>query len=129
MAKAIYCLKISLFPSQSSLTTKQKKAVTSVANFVSTVYVMYWHEACLSTYAPKNDLDLIQKLQKYPDKGIADKALESIGRHLWYLSEELVSLAFFDDRISAEEKEVMPGNLSKPAGKMLKRLDSKSFFR
>ena len=129
MAKAIYCVKITLFEAHTRLTLKQKRSVRKVTNFVCFIYIMYWHESSLATHAPKNDLDLIQSLHLYPDKTIADAALNSIGRHLWYLSEDLVALAFFDARIDAEEKETMLRNLERRPGKMLKRLDAKSFLR
>ena len=40
----------------------------------------------------------------YDDQEISIARSNAFLRHMWYLSEELVELAFFDDRISNEEK-------------------------
>ena len=48
-------------------------------------------------------------------------------RHLWYLSETNVGLAFLDERITVAEKEKMFRNLEKPERKKgMKRLDGEN---
>ena len=117
MAKAVYALKMALFREQLDIPDRQKKGLSRVALFVSLVYVRYWHEAIVPQYAPKNDLDLLKVLLKYPDRDVGQEAYKAFSRHLWYLSEGLAPLAFFDERVPQEEKEVMLANLSKPGSK------------
>ena len=54
-------------------------------------------------YAPKNDLEFLQALNEYPDEAVGAKGTRALSRHLWYLSEDLIALAFFDDRVEDGE--------------------------
>lgn len=65
---------------------------------------------------PRSDLHFVQSLQLYKQKDdkIASAALNKFLRHLWYLSEELVALAFFDSAVSHETKNEMKRALQKP---------------
>lgn len=124
MAKAIYALKIALFNKQFQITARELKGIRKVAYFVSLIYVRFWHEAVVSRWAPKNDLDMIQILYSYPDMDVRESALKVAKRHLWYLSETNVGLAFLDERITSSEREKMFNNLEKPERKKgMKRLD------
>ena len=51
-------------------------------------------EALFPESTPRNDLKLLKMLHDYPDERIATTALSKFSSHLWYLSEELVALAF-----------------------------------
>jgi len=119
MARAIYCIKMWLFRNEYLL---QQRSGTSrglsssdrfwshlkrVCLFVTCVYVKYWFQSPSSTGAPRNNLNLVQLLNQYPDRDVANAALTAFGRHLWYLSELLVGFAFFDEALSAEEKRKM----------------------
>ena len=118
MAKAIYALKIVLFTKQLNIPERELKGMKRVAHFVSLIYVRFWHEAIVSRWAPKNDLDMLQLLSTYPDADVKKSALTVAKRHLWYLSETNVGLAFFDERITQADKENMTKNLeTKPAKK------------
>src|SRR6266536_4603892 len=44
---------------------------------------------------------------RYPRKAISDATSKKLGRHLWYLSEELVGLALFDSRLHHNSKKLM----------------------
>lgn len=56
----------------------------------------------------------------------AEKALRS---HHWYLSEQGVALAFFDERVSPDNRVALVKNLSRPVtSKALKRLGKKNFI-
>ncbi|KAG0724984.1 hypothetical protein GWK47_004858 [Chionoecetes opilio] len=104
MAKAIYCLKLQMLKFQLSLTGREKAGVKRVALFVALVYCKQWHEAPISVKRPE----------------------QALRRHLWYVSEENVGLAFLDSRIDVEEKQQMVKALDKPASKKeLKRLEGK----
>ena len=70
-------------------------------------------EASFPASAPRNDLGLLKMLYDYPDKNIATTALNKLSGHLWYLSEELVALAFFDQEVPDDMKRQMGVSLSK----------------
>ena len=53
-------------------------------------------EASFPISAPRNDLRLAKTLQNYHDKKIGATAPNKFSGQLWYLSEELVALACFD---------------------------------
>ena len=57
--------------------------------------------------SPTQDLALLKDLVAYPDEEIAKFTSKSLGRHLWYLSERLVALVFFDDSLSLDTKRDM----------------------
>lgn len=70
----------------------------------------------IAAYASKSDLDFMKDLESgIPNPQLVNTALTAFKRHLWYLSEELSSLAFFDDWIGEEEKVAMLENLKKRA--------------
>lgn len=114
MGKGIYALKIFLFNKQFQMSPEDLKNVTDLALFVSLVYVKYWNEAPIAIRAPFNDIELLNVLETYPNKGIANAAVEALSRHLWYLSEHLVTLALFDERVTTETKEKMVQNFDRP---------------
>ena len=129
MVHAIYALKIVLFNKQLKMTDRELKGMRKVAYFVGLIYVRFWHEAVVSRWAPKNDLDMIQLLNSYPDRDVKESALKVAKRHLWYLSETNVGLTFLDECITQAEKEKMFKNLKKPEGKKGKnRLDGKKIL-
>ena len=81
--------------------------------FTVKVYLKSWMEASFPASAPRNDLGLLKMLYDYPDKKIATTALNKLSGHLWYLSEELVALAFFDQEVPDDMKRQMVVSLSK----------------
>ena len=70
-----------------------------------------------STAAQRNDLQLLKDLTAYSviNKDVASSAMKIFMRHLWYLSEMLVGLAFFDSEVFDAEKVQMVAALSKPS--------------
>lgn len=73
------------------------------------IYIKYWFQAASAIYSPRNDLQLIKDLNKYEeiDVTISKKAMKKFLGHLWYLSEELIAFAFFDENVSSETKRKM----------------------
>jgi hypothetical protein len=59
---------------------------------------------------------LLKILETYPDKEVSTAALTAFSRHLWYLSEILVGLSFFDNEVSPEDKRVMIQNMKERQG-------------
>ena len=109
MAKAIYALKIWMFRSQFKLTKRQEKALADICQFTVIIYVKAWFQASSAPSAPRIDLQLLKDIYSYRkiSESISKNALNKIIRHLWYLSEELVALAFFDDEVSNDTKHHM----------------------
>jgi len=114
MEKAIYTLKIFLFRNEFKLSVEEESALCDISIFIIKVYVEVWFNATSSIKAPFQDFNLLSMLKQYEriDKDISRAALDKVCRHLWYLSSELVGLAFFDSNISNETKKKMFQNLN-----------------
>ena len=106
MSKVIYSMKIWLFRSQFKLTTKGLKGITEVVIFGIRVYLKAWMTAPLAISAPRNDLNFLNTLIKYEQVNpkVSKAAATKMANHMWYLSEDLVGLAFFDDRVPTSTK-------------------------
>ena len=66
-----------------------------------------WTTAPRAAEAPQNDLLLIKSLIDYSsiNKNISDATVNKMKSHLWYLSEDLVGLALFDNNVSNQAKD------------------------
>lgn len=118
MGKGLYCMKIYLFRKQFKLTSAERDSLRRINIFTVTIYVKHWFECPNAADAPMNDLSFIQKLLTYHqtvDNTVADAAIGKLKNHLWYLSEDLVSLGFFSDTVDVSEKLAMVEALNKPA--------------
>lgn len=106
MSKIIYIMKIYLFRHQFKLTKHEDRSIAEFAIFASLVYIKAWIQCPIPADAPLNDLDFIKLLIDYKDvsPSISQTALKTIGRHLWYLSAELIPLVLFSQRVSVDEK-------------------------
>ena len=116
MAKIIYCLKIYLFRSQFELTAGELRGLREFNVFVLKVYLMAWYTCQSSVAAPRNDMNLFKQLVAYKaeNETVAADAITSFSNHLWYLSETLVGLSFFDSSVSDDIKLAMVESLQKP---------------
>ena len=115
MAKLIYCLKIYLFRSQFKLTKKEITGLQQFNLFIVTVYIKAWFTCPSTASAPRQDLEMLSQLLEYKkvNEQVASAALTTFRRHLWYLSEQLVGLAFFDDEVTDEMKVQIVSALTK----------------
>lgn len=115
MAKILYAFKIYMFREQFHLTAREEKGLREITVFVINVYLGAWFTAPLPVSAPRRDLDLLQKLVNYEKKNLSVStytvALQKLTGHLWYLSEELIALAFFDSAVSIQCKKKMVRSL------------------
>ena len=68
--------------------------------FVLLVYIPWWISCTSPVDAPMNDLMFLQQLQSYPDNVISISGSKVFKNHLWYITEELVPLAFFSKGLS-----------------------------
>lgn len=59
--------------------------------------------------APRVALNFIKEVHDFEkfDRNLSLAVLDKMRRHLWYLGEETIALAFFDDGVSDEEKREM----------------------
>ena len=76
-----------------------KNSLKQLTLFVSLVYDWFWHEAPLSIKMPLSNMQLLELLTNFPNRKIVKTARNTFSQHLWYFSEMLVELSFFDDRI------------------------------
>ena len=110
--KIIYAFKIYLFKSQFKLSKLHMQALKRFCNFLVNGYVKAWHTAPLAVSAPNNDFEYLKLLTSR--KGVLwEKAALKLAKHLWYLSPELMGLAFFDNNVSVELKRLMVQALNK----------------
>jgi hypothetical protein len=106
MAKAIYCIKMTMFRKQLGLPTKDLDNLLQLTIFIIRVYARGWYSCTSSVEAPSNDLKFLKELLEYEKvhKVIAKVAQKRFTYHLWYLSEELVSFSVFDENLSDSER-------------------------
>ena len=79
------------------------------------MYTKAWTLCPSPATAPANDLGFLKLAKKYEtiNKGISRAAVQVFLRHLWYLTEELIALAFFDDAVDSNSKRKMISALKK----------------
>ena len=103
MYQALYCRKIRLFKQQFQLTKQEQKRIEDVCPllFLPTITLSLLHH--YPTSAPQNDLFFLQCLIWYKNTNptLSKVVCCKFGGHLWYLSEELVALGFFNAAFSA----------------------------
>ena len=118
MAKAIYSFKIWMFRGQFRLTAREEKGLRCLCVFVTKIYIKAWFTASLSVSSPNNDLNFLQNLVKFKahNPSFSKVTSNTFARHLWYLSEELVGLAFFDKNVSVDSKRNMVHALKENMG-------------
>lgn len=121
MARIIYSFKMWMFKSQFKLKAAEEDGLLKFILFISEVYIQAWFEAPSSVSAPANDLRFVNQLTEYRDSDICKATADAFKRHLWYLSEVTVGLAFFDPKISIEEKNEMITMMNKQAGSEIPR--------
>ena len=104
-----------MFKKQFKISKRETKKWEEICQFSVSIYVKHCFTASDSASAPQNDLTIVKELHNYKkiNKGIANAAINKFKNHLWYLSEELVVLGFFDDNISIDAKEKMRTALKK----------------
>ena len=88
MSKAIYYLKLSLISKFYPLDEEMSSKIKRMVRFLLTIYVQYWFLSPLSSSAPRNDVELYQKVVMFREKEpkIAFKVISvslvwSLGHH------------------------------------------------
>jgi hypothetical protein len=107
MARLIYALKIYIFrDSGFKLTDREVRGLGDFCAFGVASYIKSWFLCRLPTAAPASDLQLMKRLVSSGSPASL-AALKKLSGQLWYLSEELVALAFFDQQVDVTEKQSM----------------------
>lgn len=109
MNKAIYSLKMFLFRNEIGLDRDTIRKLRRFCLFTTIVYVKFWNRCSVTTDAPANDLEFLKEMDFYMeiDTELAETAINTFKRHLWYLGEELIILSLFSRKVSNEEKDLM----------------------
>lgn len=105
----MYSLKISLFHCQFKQKVREKNGLYQMCVFAVNIFLKAWIEAPLPASAPNNDLNLLEAFDNYAsiNTALSKAVLAKLSSHLWYMSEELVTLAFFDLSVSSLTKMLM----------------------
>ena len=124
MAKVLYAIKLSLMSNEAEkimdsknpnrhliLAPNETRKLKRFTMFLLYVYVPWWFKCTSPTLAPYLDMQLIKTLFdfKQVDLVVAKSALKKLELHLWYLTEEMIPLALFDDEVPLEEKNDIAG--------------------
>lgn len=117
MAKILCEFKIVLFSTQliklGLITEDEANSHKQLTLFLILYYVKPWMTATLASDAPVNDLILANSLRKMPShllrsyplfKNMGDAMKTRLEEHLWYLSEELVVMSLFSDKLDEQQK-------------------------
>lgn len=124
MAKAIYSLKMYLFRKQ-FLTKSEVITLRGICIFIVRLYVKFWFGCSNAIEAPNQDLQFIKDAITYAeiDHDISTAIIDKFKNHLWYLSDEAVGFAFFDENVTIEVKRKMVERLkSQKPSKGCKRI-------
>ena len=120
MSSCLYLLKIYLYLDQYQIDPEQIEHVKILAEYVALVHAPYFLQSPLAVSAPRQDRDFwvdIHNYQKcFKEGDVEYDMLEAVLRimqmnHLWYLTEELVIFALFDDNLDDGERKSMAHNL------------------
>ena len=106
MAKAIYSLKMFLFKEQFQRKSDDVDGLREICIFIIRFYGKRWLDAPSAIKAPNQDLTLLQNLIKYREINarVSQAASSKLLGHLWYISEDLAALSFFDDTVLNDVK-------------------------
>lgn len=100
-----------MFQKQSELTSDAEKVIRRTCIFIIKFYIKTWFTAPVAVKAASNDLKLVQNLIRFEkiDKTISKTVISKLLRHLWYLSEDLIALALFDETgvTNVEKKKIV----------------------
>ena len=113
MSKAIYLLKMELMTERISVTVEERRQIHQMVQFIALFYAKYFLRSRIAVFSPQDDLKFLSSMISYRDEDpdLAIPVIASIKRHLWYLSEELVVLALFNEELGSFTRSVMAQKL------------------
>lgn len=109
ISKAIYCLKMYLFRKQFKLETLDEQRLEVLCIFIIKYYVKAWISCESGIHAPNNDLHFLKAINSFQsvDRDISGAVVNKLSNHLWYLSDECIAFAIFDENVSVKCKREM----------------------
>lgn len=109
MSKIIYSLKIFIFRKFFTLSPKELCGLRDMCIFSLKLYIKAWFGCTNAISAPFQDINFVKDSIKYEktNPAISTAIIKKMSNHLWYLSEKKVALAFFDTKVSFDEKREM----------------------
>lgn len=127
MQQAIYLLKIAMLrgrgPDRFYITAREEACILPLAEYIVLFFVPHYLQARFASAAPRLDRDLWAGLCRYEalhavgskQQVLTTAAMESVKRHLWYLTQECVVFCLFDDELpEAERRQVADVLLQHP---------------
>ena len=101
MAYSIYFLKMQLLSEQFEMTDEERRGVKEMATFIALFHSAAFLKSRFSSISPALDLNYLSMMQLYKEENpaAAKVAIESVLKHLWYLTEEVVVLSIFDGQL------------------------------
>lgn len=114
MCRIIYVVKIYLYRSQLNLSHAVCDAIKRFLLFAVKIYLRYWLKTGSATKAPNSDLNMLKDLSNLSEvmPQTAKATLAKLVNHLWYLSQTLVAISFFDDEVPLNDKVEMVHRLN-----------------
>lgn len=119
MASAIQGLNCFLFRNEIDWESPERERIKDklprFCLFLTLLYVRYWNRSSILFDAGINDLSFLKDLEEYAvlDEEVSRIAIEAFSRHLYYISEELIVLCLFSEKISPNEKNEVTAKLLK----------------
>lgn len=109
MANLIYSLKMFIFRSQFKMSSKEIQALRRINIYTIRYHVKAWFRCNYAINAPSHDLSFMKNLYEYRkiDREMSELAVKKFCNHLWYLSDECVAFAIFDQEVPVAEKKKM----------------------
>jgi len=116
MQQALYLLKIAMLHGDAAnrfnLSPEELSNVLALAEYTVLFFVPHYLQSRLAAGAPRMDRDLHAAVQRYQahqpiaslNHTLAQAALESVERHLWYLTEECIVFSLFDEKLEEGER-------------------------
>ena len=103
MSKWLYVLKFSLLQHQiPSLTAVTKKKINTMSSFILFTYLSYWFTSpSLTRAASKSSLQDLSSFRRV-NKAVSESCILVLQRHTWYLTEDLVPVALFNEDLEDE---------------------------
>ena len=119
MASSLYLLKICLFQDQFPTERQNIDDAMILVEYIALLHTPYFLKCPLAIPAPRNDRDFWVDLVEYKkcfrvkmrQSTMIEAIQKSVLNHLWYLSEELVIFALFDDGLNSDERCAMAAKL------------------
>lgn len=101
MAYSIYFLKMQLLSEQFEMTDEERRGVKEMSTFIALFHSAAFLKSRLSSISPALDLNYLSMMHLYKEENpaAAEFAIDSVLKHLWYLTEEVVVLSIFDRQL------------------------------